>query len=130
MRLIYLFVLLLLSGSAAGAEELRIIDERGLLRMLVPVTGASKVLMSIEPGTMTDSENPVHITQIDGLAPDMFVLHSSSRMTIENVPPGTWQINGIRGKYIQKVELIQKSEQPESTVAIPAPEITTTEKEN
>lgn len=78
------------SGSAL-AQEIRVLDPSGLIRLVEPVAAAMQVDVEIAAAAGAPLKGAA-LTQTSGLADDRTAAIQSSRYIFANVPPGTWQI--------------------------------------
>lgn len=106
-------MLIVLGTATVLAEELRVIDDRGLLRAYTATTESMSVTITVVP-EVPEENLILTLRQIDGLAEDISVQLQDQQCSAYYVTPGTWQIEGVRGKYIRSVELA-----PLASMALP-----------
>lgn len=105
---------MLLPLQSLLAEELRVIDDRGLLRAFLPSEQHMSVRITVVPEGLEESNGLLILRQIDGLAEDIAIELEDLSCSAYSVSPGTWQIEGVRGKFIRSVVI-----EPLLTIPLP-----------
>lgn len=110
IRLESLVLAALLLPASALAQEIRILDPLGLVRVIKPVKGTAEVVVDVEQTPGDDASAPVtaSLTNVDGLAPEKTAnLEPPGRYRFLDVESGTWRLDlGGVGLVVSEVNVM------------------------
>jgi hypothetical protein len=91
--------------ECALAEEMRVVDRTGLLRLVGAVSGEANIVIELDPQTAQATKECI-LTNLDGLATERRApVDRNGRCTIHSVLATTWQIDSPAvGRYQVRLE--------------------------
>jgi len=88
--------------QSVWADELKILDHNGLMRLSLEATGRTNVFVEFIPGGKS-VENVV-LENVDGIQGEIDgQRESSERFTFSQVGEGTWRINVVPAREVARV---------------------------
>lgn len=91
----------------ASADEIRVVDARGLVRAVKITQGVARMVVTFEPPNGVAAKGECVATNVDGLAAQKRVAISvKSECTFSEVTGGSWQISVPQG-YMWRVQLYE-----------------------
>ncbi|MFN4894462.1 MAG: hypothetical protein ACK5GN_10100 [Pseudomonadota bacterium] len=79
--------------AEVAAEEIRVVDSRGLVRAVQVVSGAARMVIRLEPKEAGAARGECVATNVDGLAAERRVpVAHSSECIFTDMVAGSWQI--------------------------------------
>jgi hypothetical protein len=89
------------------ADEIRVVDGRGLVRAVKITRGAASIVVTLEPANGIAAKGECLATNVDGLAAEKRVaISAKSECAFSEVTGGSWQISVPQG-YTWRVRLYE-----------------------
>jgi len=100
-------VAIALADSDVVADEIRVVDARGLVRAVKITRGAARMVVTLEPKNDVATTGECVATNVDGLAAEKRVAVSEKyECTFAEVRGGSWQIS-VPKDYMWRVQLYE-----------------------
>ncbi len=104
-RSILLLAFLVLSVGVASADEVRIVDLRGLVRAVKVTRAPARVVITFEVSNGVAPKGECVATNVDGLAAEKRIqISNKAECVFSEVSSGSWQISVPQG-FLWRVQL-------------------------
>jgi len=105
MRFCVILTLAIFNLQSAFAAELKVVDDRNLVRAVRVVSAPAAVKVTFKESSSSGAS--ISISNIDGVQQDLSASIENNSARFSNVREGTWKLKVPAGMKVAKVEVLE-----------------------